>query len=424
MYYPLFLFLAIFYFSGFTLAKPLPYTNFPKEWPAEFESLCPALPASTLTSHITKIEITTLAACSTAEKSQISDKTVSDKCQPNSTLTSRLRHHPQAPATISGLYRIYTDSLHTIITDLPDHVSRCDNPSELSSLDCPDIKTMAMLPIEKISSIIPNIRNAPIQTELDCQPDNCLRQLEKASSIVAPFCLTYTTSLYTYTIGFPKDIANCAANTIAISSACSCIMAAVLASPTSEYTVPIATTRTEFQTTTVLYTSTITPSPTLQVTNPVPLVKSLDCQADNCLRAMERGFPAIAPFCARYTGMPHQPSILPAEIVNCEGQADAISSACSCVMQPSTSPTSTTAAVPVETELGGERSKSRYQEMEQGNWSGVDNGEHDQHGANGDQNQRMTWWNWWMKKPASTGSGESADDFVNVLEETLGQLLG
>jgi len=281
--------------------------------------------------------------------------------------------------------------------------------------------TIANLSTETTSCLIPDVESVSIQTALDCQPDNCLRQLEKASSIITPFCLTYTTSLNTYTISFPKDIANCAGNTNAISSACSCIMTTVLSSSTSHCSVPIPNTRTEFQTTTVLYTSTITPAPIYQVTNLAPLAKSLDCQADNCLRAIERGFPAIGPFCARYTRKPHQLLDLSADIANCESHSDAISSACSCVIQSSTSPTLTTAAAPVETELGEESTGGWNQGLEQGNWSAVDDWERDRHGSSETQKQKMNWWNWWTNKPSTKGSEGNADDFVKGLKSTLGR---
>lgn len=79
--------------------------------------------------------------------------------------------------------------------------------------------------------------------------------------------------------------------------------------------------------------------------------------------------------------------------MNCEGDAHAIFSACSCVMQPRNSPTLTAAVVPVETELGEKSDKG----MEQRKSEGGDEWEYNQEGARGRPNHEKGSWSWWMK---------------------------
>jgi hypothetical protein len=153
------------------------------------------------------------------------------------------------------------------------------------------------------------------QGALDCQQDNCLRELEDYRFIASAytFCQTYTTTVNPEPTAIPTYLENCGSNPSAVSSACSCLVESVTqGAPKS------------------------TPT-TASISAPTPT--PLDCQADNCLRELEdRRFNAMAvKFCASYTtALITEPSAIPAYLENCEGSPGAVSSACSCIMATAT----------------------------------------------------------------------------------------
>ena len=194
------------------------------------------------------------------------------------------------------------------------------------------------------SSASQPLHSAIASDSLDCQPADCPGQHEKAVATIAPLSDAGTTTLNIEITDLPKDFSNYAKNN-EICVACSSIMVHSLLASKSQCSVTRPTTRSQIrtitQTTSMILISTLTYSPTVSVPPPVRPVTLMDCQADNCLRALEKGFPAIAPFCFTYTKIPHNSLNVPLNIINCGGNSNAISSACSCVMQPSTIPTLT-----------------------------------------------------------------------------------
>ncbi|CZR53628.1 uncharacterized protein PAC_03508 [Phialocephala subalpina] len=83
-------------------------------------------------------------------------------------------------------------------------------------------------------------------SELKCNHDNCLRQCIRESSAAADFCLTYTKSVYTTTLGLPDIVSHCDNDPTRISSACSCLATVTAASTPSSHT---TSSRTKFSST-------------------------------------------------------------------------------------------------------------------------------------------------------------------------------
>lgn len=198
----------------------------------------------------------------------------------------------------------YTTTVNAEPTAIPTYLENCNASPNAVSSAC--------------SCLVASItQNAPksTATTLDCQPDNCLREVHDSrfSSSALGFCATYTTTVNTDPTAIPTYLENCAGNPSAVSSACSC-----LASPTA------------------ISSTTSTTSTTSSTTFSSPAATpTLDCQADNCLRELEdRRFNALAVrFCATYTtAIIAEPSAIPAYLENCEGSPRAVSSACSCIM--------------------------------------------------------------------------------------------
>lgn len=168
-------------------------------------------------------------------------------------------------------------------------------------------------------------------TSLDCQPDNCLRQLMQSTAVTA-FCATYTQSVNTATTNLPPYVSQCSLNPPRVSSACSCVV-----TPTSSSTSTTPTT-----TSTTSYSPpppppTTTPSTTTSTTTPTP-VPTFSCQLDQCLQQFNQAYDAAA-YCVSYArspyGIPAAPSFAPA----CNAQG-AVASACACFI-PTTLPTPT-----------------------------------------------------------------------------------
>ena len=403
-------------------AKPLPNPTFTEDYPTNCQPICPAISAPTVTTYITYIQTTTIMACPASHFTSFAIPSASLDCQPDNCL----RQLEKASATIAQFCATYTTSLNTAFTNLPDDVSNCANTNEISSA-CSCIMTEPPLSPVATSSTIPMVTEFPHPTSLNCQTDNCLRQLASVSSVIAPFCMTYTTTTAPniHIEGLPGSFAICAGDTYVISSACSCIMTAFLPTYRSEYSVPVAITQTTIQTTTVLFTSTVTPPPISPIATAVSFVTSLDCQADNCLRALERGFPAIAPFCATYTKLAHNVSKLPSDIVNCEGNANAISSACSCVMQPSTGATLTAAAIPAETGWAENANEEVSNGIGQGNGETIDDWDRNDDGVRGKHYKGHGSWSWWMKAASEKqGKKPEGDKLSDDVERTIGNLFG
>jgi hypothetical protein len=153
----------------------------------------------------------------------------------------------------------------------------------------------------------------PASPLMDCQPDNCLRHFIRHPD-VSGFCATYTTELNTATTGLPDLVSQCQSDPTRISSACSCVATGV---PTSTPTPPI-----------------------------------LDCQHDNCLRHFIR-HPEATGFCATYTtGLNTATTGLPDLVSQCHNDPTRISSACSCVVTGTSSPTSSPGAQTTATNDG------------------------------------------------------------------------
>lgn len=87
---------------------------------------------------------------------------------------------------------------------------------------------------------------------MKCNEDNCLRQILRSSSIIAPFCTTYTTATLTAPADIPTYISQCKGIPARVSSACSCL--AIKAQP-SITTSSSASTSTSTSTST--FTSTV-----------------------------------------------------------------------------------------------------------------------------------------------------------------------
>ncbi|KAH8587144.1 hypothetical protein B0O99DRAFT_38398 [Bisporella sp. PMI_857] len=349
--------------SSSVLAKPVANPTFQDDWPAGYKSICSVAGPATITSYVT-------LPCS-RDYPLLSIAADNLHCQPDNCL----RQLEKASTKVAPFCMTYTAGLSTVMSGLPEDVSNCANTAEISSA------CSCIMATDPPAPTTPPPARATT-TAMDCQPDNCLRQLEKASAVVAPFCMTYTTQFNTYTTSLPIDVANCAGDTHAISSACSCIMTATAPPlPSSTLTCPAASTiiQTTIQTTTIMVTISTSITPTF-----MPTSTALDCQADNCLRALERNFPAIAPFCAVFTKTPHT-TTLPGEIVNCEGNPSAISSACSCVMQPTSLPTFAAAG------LGPMDVGSTHGTEEGQDWTDdVDGWNHDWNGSS----ERKSGWGW------------------------------
>ena len=241
-----------------------------------------------------------------------------------------LRQLEKASKVAAPFCATYTAYPNTVMAGLPDDVSNCANTAEISSA-CSCIMTDAPPAVTAHAVELPLIA-----ASLDCQADNCLRQLEKASSVIAPFCATYTTAFNTHTTGLPEEVSNCASDSYAISSACSCIMTKTIPSPIAVIQ-PVTTTATSVVYQTFHETTTIIMTITAALPAPeIPSPTLVECQPDACLSQLESRFPTIAPFCAEYTKTPHTapPIPIPSKVLPCKGNHAAISSACSCVMRP------------------------------------------------------------------------------------------
>ncbi|KAJ9139178.1 Coagulation factor 5 8 type domain-containing protein [Pleurostoma richardsiae] len=61
-----------------------------------------------------------------------------------------------------------------------------------------------------------------------CNHDNCLREFLRSTSLINPFCATYTAAVNTATSGLPSYVSQCQSSPSRISSACSCVMTAMV----------------------------------------------------------------------------------------------------------------------------------------------------------------------------------------------------
>jgi hypothetical protein len=128
-----------------------------------------------------------------------------------------------------------------------------------------------------------------------CNADNCLRALERGQA--QQFCHSFTQRVVTDTAGLPSYTTQCTGSTISrVSSACSCLNNACIG----------------------------TSSATVQSLSP-------GCNADNCLRALERD--QAQQFCHTFTqSVVTDTAGLPSYTTQCTGSTIArVSSACSCL---------------------------------------------------------------------------------------------
>lgn len=89
-----------------------------------------------------------------------------------------------------------------------------------------------------------------------------------------------------------------------------------------------------------------TATTTTKIVTATPLVLAPKCNHDNCLRQFIQESSAVSQFCATYTASSASAS-LPTFISNCGGSASRVSSACSCITTPTSTPMSTSStAVP------------------------------------------------------------------------------
>ncbi|KAG4435807.1 hypothetical protein IFR05_008699 [Cadophora sp. M221] len=72
------------------------------------------------------------------------------------------------------------------------------------------------------STTITSTLGIPTPT-LKCNEDNCLRQMLRSSSVMAPFCTSYTAATFTAPASIPTFVSQCAGSPARVSSACSCL---------------------------------------------------------------------------------------------------------------------------------------------------------------------------------------------------------
>jgi hypothetical protein len=109
--------------------------------------------------------------------------------------------------------------------------------------------------------------------------------------------------------------------------------------PTSTATVPSSTVTITVYQTTVLSTSTslsITTGASTIYTVTASCTTPSKCNRDNCLRAMARRSDSASSFCLGYTAVFDLPT--PSYLKKCAGSTSRVSSACSCLMQPTPIP--------------------------------------------------------------------------------------
>jgi hypothetical protein len=82
-----------------------------------------------------------------------------------------------------------------------------------------------------------------------------------------------------------------------------------------------------------------TPTPTTMVTA-TPSVIAPNCNHDNCLRQFIQQSAAVSSFCPTYTASPAS-GALPTFVSNCGGLAARVSSACSCIVTPTSTASAT-----------------------------------------------------------------------------------
>jgi len=184
--------------------------------------------------------------------------------------------------TVLSTMLITITSCHPTVTDCPGR----NHPLPSSSIGSLHIA----LPSWSPSSVCQSSR---------CNADNCLRAFERGQG--QKFCSTFTQSVVTETAGLPSYTTKCTGSTISrVSSACSCLNNAC----------------TEASSTTI---ATAVQAP------------AEGCNADNCLRAFERGEGQA--FCSIFAQSIVTTTVgLPSYATQCTGSTIArISSACSCL---------------------------------------------------------------------------------------------
>jgi hypothetical protein len=232
-----------------------------------------------------------------------------------------LRQFSQSLAEVSTFCVTYTIGVVTATTGLPPFVSQCSSETSRVSSACSCIVSPPASPLSTSGST-PSSSSAPtspVPSGQNCSPDNCLRQFSQSLADVSTFCATYTTAIETETTGLPPFVSQCSSVVSRVSSACSCIVPPPTLSPYTSGS-PLSST-----------------TPMIITATPTPLI--LDCQPDNCLRQFSKSLAEISTFCATYTTAIEIASTgLPPFISQCSSSPSRVSSACSCIFPPPTSP--------------------------------------------------------------------------------------
>jgi hypothetical protein len=230
-------------------------------------------------------------------------------CQPDNCL--RETQDSRFSSLASDFCTTYTTTVNTEPTAIPAYLENCSQKPTAVSSAC----SCLVGPETSTSSSV--CTPLPTQTPLDCQPNNCFREISdvRFSSLAVNFCATYTTAVVTDPSAIPTYLENCSASPSAVGSACPCLI-----TPATSNVCTL--------------TSTQTPTPT---STPVPTNAPLDCQPDNCLREItDNRFSSLAiNFCSTYTTAEvTEPGAIPAYLGNCAGNPSAVSSTCSCLVAP------------------------------------------------------------------------------------------
>ena len=239
-----------------------------------------------------------------------------------------LRQFSQSLAEVSTFCATYTTRVETATTGLPPFVSQCSSETSRISSAC---SCIVLSPTSQFSTSGSTPTSSSAQTSPTplgqiCSPDNCLRQFSQSLAEVSTFCATYTTAIETETTGLPPFVSQCSSIVSRVSSACSCIVPPLTPPPYTSGS-PLSST-----------------TPMIITATPTPLI--LDCQPDNCLRQFSQSFAEVSTFCATYTTTIETASTgLPPFVSQCSSSASRVSSACSCIVPPPTSP-------PISTETG------------------------------------------------------------------------
>ena len=113
-------------------------------------------------------------------------------------------------------------------TPVPEETSTSESTATLSSTRSPSLtsSTFQTSTTTTSSSLIsvtgPSTSRFPTPT-MKCNEDNCLRQMLRSASVIAPFCTAYTTATLTAPADIPTYISQCKGLPARVSSACSCL---------------------------------------------------------------------------------------------------------------------------------------------------------------------------------------------------------